>query len=107
MTEMIHHTHRIPIHIAITGGTNMIEKLSLTNKVAVLITAIANLILLNIQIKTIRENAIHPIRTYDTISRAYAVSLAFAEFSGFLAARLSLLKEYHIYLSITHNILMI
>jgi len=42
MAVMIHHTHKIPIHTAIAGGTNIIIKLSLTNNAAVLITAIAN-----------------------------------------------------------------
>jgi len=39
-----------------TGGTPIIEKLSLTKRVAVLIIAIANLILLNIHIKIKKLN---------------------------------------------------
>lgn len=48
---MIHHNHSINNATEMTGGTRIMEKLSLTKSVAVLIIAIASLILLNIQTK--------------------------------------------------------
>lgn len=60
-TLTIHHTHKIAIATAVTTGTKITVKLSLTYRVAVLIIPIANLILLKMQTNIIIDNAIQAI----------------------------------------------
>lgn len=70
MTLIIHQTQRIARTIAITGGTKIMLKLSLTKSVAVFMTAIANLILLNMHMKPITHRMNQAKIQQDTINRA-------------------------------------
>ena len=71
MTEITHQIHSIKSTVAIMGGTRIIVKLSLTNNVAVLMTAIASRILLNQQMKTKIQKQNHARTKYEEYSKAF------------------------------------
>jgi len=60
MAAMIQNTHQPATIMLKTGGTSITKKTSLMYNVAVLIIAIANLILLNMQINPKRQMAATP-----------------------------------------------
>ena len=70
ITDIIHHIHNIATATAVIGGINKIKRLSSTNKAAVFITAIANLILWYMQKSPIRHNAQKANKAYDKYSKA-------------------------------------